>query len=44
MLVASGLAGALWDRLGASATFLGGAAFGALALAALVLRARLARH
>jgi MFS family permease len=40
MLIASGLAGALWDRLGAGATFLGGAAFGALALAALVLRAR----
>ncbi len=40
MLVASGLAGALWDRLGASATFLGGAAFGALALGVLLLRAR----
>jgi MFS family permease len=42
MLVASGLAGALWDGLGARATFLGGAAFSALALAALLLRARLA--
>ena len=32
----------LWDGLGARATFLGGAAFSALALAALLLRARLA--
>jgi MFS family permease len=39
MLVASGLAGALWDRLGASATFLVGAALSVLTLAALVLRA-----
>ncbi len=44
MLIASGLAGALWDRLGASATFLGGAAFGALALTVLLLRARRLRH
>jgi MFS family permease len=44
MLIASGLAGALWDGLGASATFLGGAAFGALALAVLLLRARSARR
>ena len=42
MLLASGLAGALWDSLGAPATFLAGAAFSALALAALLLRA--ARH
>jgi len=40
MLIASGVAGALWDRLGASSTFLAGAAFSALALAALLLRAR----
>ncbi len=39
MLVASALAGALWDSLGAPATFLAGAAFSALALAALLLRA-----
>ncbi len=38
MLLASGLAGALWDGLGASATFLAGAAFSAVALAALRLR------
>jgi MFS family permease len=40
MLVASVLAGALWDGLGASATFLAGAAFSVLALIALQLRAR----
>ena len=39
MLVASVLAGALWDGLGASATFLAGAAFSVLALLALRLRA-----
>ncbi len=44
MLVASVLAGALWDRFGGGATFLGGAAFSALALAALVLRTRRLRH
>ena len=36
MLVASAVAGLLWDRLGAPATFLAGAAFSALALAALL--------
>ena len=41
LLVASGLAGLLWDRWGAPATFLAGAAFSALALAALALRRRL---
>ena len=40
MLVASAMAGALWDGLGASATFLAGAAFSVLALLALRLRAR----
>ena len=35
MLVASVVAGALWDTLGASATFLAGAAFSALALLAM---------
>jgi MFS family permease len=39
MLVASSLAGALWSGLGARATFLAGAAFAVLALAALLLRA-----
>jgi MFS family permease len=38
MLVASALAGLLWDRWGAPATFLAGAAFGALALAAMLIR------
>ena len=40
MLVASLVAGWLWDALGASATFLGGAAFAVLCLAGLLLRAR----
>ena len=44
MLVASGLAGALWTGLGARATFLAGAAFAVLALAALLLRAASARR
>ncbi len=44
MLVASGLAGALWDGLGASATFLAGAVFSALALVALLLRAKSVRR
>ncbi len=35
LLVASGVAGLLWDRLGAAATFQAGAAFSLLALAAL---------
>jgi predicted MFS family arabinose efflux permease len=39
MLIASALAGLLWDRLGASFTFGAGAAFSALALLALVSRA-----
>jgi len=37
LLLASGLAGLLWDSLGAPATFLAGAAFSGLALMALVL-------
>lgn len=40
MLVASVLAGVLWEMLGASATFAGGALFSALALLALGLRGR----
>lgn len=42
MLVASGLAGWLWDRLGAPSTFLAGIVFGVMALAGLGLHAR--RH
>ena len=38
MLVASAVAGLLWDRLGASSTFLAGAAFSILALAGLAWR------
>ena len=38
MLVASALAGLLWDSLGAGFTFLAGAGFSALALAAILLR------
>ena len=38
MLVASGVAGLLWDRLGASSTFLAGAAFSVAALAGLAWR------
>jgi MFS family permease len=38
MLLASALAGLLWDQIGASFTFLAGALFSALALAAIVLR------
>jgi MFS family permease len=38
MLIASVLAGLLWDRLGAPITFYGGAAFSILALALLMLR------
>jgi MFS family permease len=37
MLVASALAGLLWDHLGASATFYAGAAFSALALAGILV-------
>ena len=40
LLFASGLAGLLWEYLGAELTFLAGAAFCALALAALLLRHR----
>jgi MFS family permease len=40
MLLASGLAGWLWDRLGAPATFMAGMGFGALALLGLALRRR----
>ena len=38
LLVASGVAGLLWDRWGAPVTFLAGAAFSAVALAVLALR------
>jgi MFS family permease len=38
LLIASVLAGLLWDRLGAGVTFYAGAAFSALALALLMLR------
>jgi MFS family permease len=38
MLVASGVAGWLWDLYGASFTFFGGAAFGVLALLGLLVR------
>jgi MFS family permease len=38
MLLASALAGLLWDQLGASFTFLAGAVFSALALVAIFLR------
>ena len=40
MLAASAAAGLLWDRLGASFTFYGGAAFAALALIGLALKER----
>jgi MFS family permease len=40
MLVASALAGLLWDRLGSPATFLAGAGFGALSLLAIAVRRR----
>lgn len=39
LLAASAMAGLLWDRFGASTTFLAGAVFGALALGAIWLRA-----
>lgn len=38
ILLASAIAGLLWDRFGASATFLAGAAFAAITLLAMVLR------
>ena len=40
LLLASGVAGLLWDRWGAPVTFLAGAAFSAVALAVLALRRR----
>jgi MFS family permease len=40
MLVASGLAGWLWDRLGAPSTFVAGMVFAALSLLVLVVRTR----
>jgi MFS family permease len=40
MLVASGLAGWLWDRWGAPSTFVAGMVFGALSLLVLVVRTR----
>ena len=40
MLIASGIAGLLWDRLGASATFCAGGGFCLAALFALALRSR----
>jgi len=40
LLLASGLAGWLWDRIGSAATFGAGAAIAAIALAALLLRNR----
>ena len=38
MLIASALAGLLWDQLGATFTFISGAAFSVVALAAILLR------
>ena len=38
LLLASGVAGLLWDHWGAPVTFLAGAAFSAVALAVLALR------
>jgi MFS family permease len=43
MLVASVMAGLLWDRFGASSTFLAGAAVSAVALAGIAIRRRPAR-
>ena len=43
MLVASVVAGGLWDRLGAESTFHAGAAFSALAVVAVLARAGVAR-
>ncbi len=44
MLLASALAGLLWDALGAAWTFIAGGAFSALALAVLLGKGRLARY
>lgn len=41
MLIASALAGLLWDRLGASFTFVAGGSFAVLALGAILLRSRI---
>ncbi|WP_291011512.1 MFS transporter [Hydrogenophaga sp.] len=41
LLIASGLAGWLWDRLGASSTFLAGMGFAVLALLAIAWRSRI---
>ena len=38
LLIASALAGLLWDRLGAPQTFLAGAVFSAIALLAILVR------
>lgn len=43
LLIASTLAGLLWDRYGASATFVAGMAFGTLALAGLLVSRRFLR-
>ena len=43
VLLASVVAGLLWDRFGAEQTFLAGAAFGIVALAGLALRRLVAR-
>ena len=43
LLVASGLAGWLWDRLGAPSTFMAGMGFGLLALLAIAWRSRTGR-
>ena len=42
MILASGLAGLLWDQFGASQTFIAGALFSAMALLAIALRKRMA--
>jgi hypothetical protein len=44
LLVASIVAGALWDRIGAAATFYSGAAWAALALAGLLFHIRHEPH
>jgi MFS family permease len=38
LLLASGVAGSLWDQHGPATTFLGGAAFAAVALLGLLIR------
>ncbi|MGE3718564.1 MAG: MFS transporter [Bauldia sp.] len=44
VLIASTIAGSLWDNRGPAATFVGGAAFAALALIALVATSVWTRH